>query len=75
MVNEDITQVVNATPDDAKKMPWLRERLPGMIDEGDVLFFASRKAIVEEIELQWIQRVFKVAALHGDKDQASQLDT
>ncbi|XXG62842.1 hypothetical protein AAC387_Pa05g1144 [Persea americana] len=75
MVNEDITQIVNATLDDAKKMPWLLERLPGMIDEGDVLLFASRKAIVEENELQWIQRLFKVAALHGDKDQASQLDT
>ncbi|KAJ8639932.1 hypothetical protein MRB53_016626 [Persea americana] len=75
MVNEGITQIVNATLDDAKKMPWLLERLPGMIDEGDVLLFASRKAIVEENELQWIQRLFKVATLHGDKDQASQLDT
>lgn len=73
--NEDITQVVNVIPSDAEKMPWLLERLPGMIDEGDVLVFASRKATVDEIESQLIQRGFKVAALHGDKDQASRMDT
>lgn len=75
MANEDITQVVNVIPSDSEKMPWLLERLPGMIDEGDVLVFASRKATVDEIESQLIQKGFKVAALHGDKDQASRMDT
>ncbi|XP_010267974.1 PREDICTED: DEAD-box ATP-dependent RNA helicase 24 [Nelumbo nucifera] len=75
MANEDITQIVHVIPSDAEKMPWLLEKLPGMIDEGDVLVFASKKATVDEIESQLVQRGFKVAALHGDKDQASRMDT
>ncbi|XP_072976138.1 DEAD-box ATP-dependent RNA helicase 24 [Typha angustifolia] len=73
--NEDITQVVNVIPSDAEKMPWLLGRLPGMIDDGDVLVFGSKKATVDEIEKQLIQKGFKVAALHGDKDQASRTET
>lgn len=73
--NEDITQVVQVIPSDAEKLPWLLEKLPGMIDEGDVLVFASKKATVDEIEAQLVQKGFKVAALHGDKDQASRMET
>ncbi|AQL07150.1 Putative DEAD-box ATP-dependent RNA helicase family protein [Zea mays] len=72
--NEDIKQVVNVIPSDAEKMPWLLEKLPGMIDDGDVLVFASKKARVDEIERELNQRGFRIAALHGDKDQASRLD-
>ncbi|KAF2304788.1 hypothetical protein GH714_037976 [Hevea brasiliensis] len=75
MANEDITQVVQVIPSDAEKLPWLLEKLPGMIDDGDVLVFASKKATVDEIESQLVQKGFKVAALHGDKDQASRMDT
>ncbi|AEC10828.1 P-loop containing nucleoside triphosphate hydrolases superfamily protein [Arabidopsis thaliana] len=75
MANEDITQVVNVIPSDAEKLPWLLEKLPGMIDEGDVLVFASKKATVDEIEAQLTLNSFKVAALHGDKDQASRMET
>lgn len=74
MANEDVTQVVNVLPSDAEKMPWLLEKLPGMIDNGDVLVFASRKATVDEIDSQLSQKGFKVAALHGDKDQASRME-
>ncbi|XP_009349922.2 DEAD-box ATP-dependent RNA helicase 24 [Pyrus x bretschneideri] len=74
MANEDITQVVHVIPSDADKLPWLLEKLPGMIDEGDVLVFASKKAAVDEIESQLAQTGFKVTALHGDKDQASRMD-
>ncbi|ONI14828.1 hypothetical protein PRUPE_3G010900 [Prunus persica] len=74
MANEDITQVVQVIPTDAEKLPWLLEKLPGMIDEGDVLVFASKKAAVDEIESQLSQKGFKVTALHGDKDQASRMD-
>ncbi|KAL5983523.1 hypothetical protein ACLOJK_017610 [Asimina triloba] len=74
MANEDITQVVNVVPSDAEKMPWLLEKLPGMIDDGDVLVFSSKKATVDEIESQLIQMGFKAAALHGDKDQASRME-
>ncbi|KAI9082594.1 hypothetical protein K1719_035463 [Acacia pycnantha] len=74
MANEDITQVVQVISSDTEKMPWLLEKLPGMIDEGDVLVFASKKATVDEIESQLSQRSFKVGALHGDKDQASRMD-
>ncbi|XP_057508130.1 DEAD-box ATP-dependent RNA helicase 24-like isoform X2 [Actinidia eriantha] len=74
MANEDITQVVQVIPSDAEKMPWLIERVPALIDNGDVLVFSSKKATVDEIESQLAQRGFKVAALHGDKDQASRMD-
>ncbi|KAK9704760.1 hypothetical protein RND81_07G009300 [Saponaria officinalis] len=74
MANEDITQVVQVLPSDAEKLPWLLEKLPGMIDEGDVLVFASKKASVDEVESQLAQRGFKVAALHGDKDQSSRME-
>ncbi|GAV83067.1 DEAD domain-containing protein/Helicase_C domain-containing protein [Cephalotus follicularis] len=74
MANEDITQVVHVIPSDVEKLPWLIEKLPGMIDEGDVLVFASKKATVDEIESQLAQNGFKVAALHGDKDQASRME-
>ncbi|KAI3981958.1 hypothetical protein MKX01_018864 [Papaver californicum] len=74
MANEDITQVVDVIISDSAKMPWLLERLSGMIDNGDVLVFASKKTTVDEIEIQLVQRGFKVA-LHGDKDQASRTET
>ncbi|KAM1166510.1 hypothetical protein PS1_026104 [Malus domestica] len=74
MANEDITQVVHVIPSDDEKLPWLLEKLPGMIDEGDVLVFASKKAAVDEIKSQLAQKGFKVTALHGDKDQASRMD-
>ncbi|KAG9457854.1 hypothetical protein H6P81_002362 [Aristolochia fimbriata] len=74
MANEDITQVVHVIPSDSEKMPWLLEKLPGLIDDGDVLVFASKKATVDDIETQLMQRGFKVGALHGDKDQASRME-
>lgn len=74
MANEDITQVVQVIPSDSEKLPWLLEKLPEMIDQGDTLVFASKKATVDEIEAQLGQRGFKVAALHGDKDQSSRMD-
>ncbi|KAM7275725.1 hypothetical protein ACFE04_017591 [Oxalis oulophora] len=74
MANEDITQVVQVLPSDNEKLPWILQKLPSMIDEGDVLVFASKKATVDEIESQLAQAGFKVAALHGDKDQASRME-
>ncbi|CAN6469038.1 unnamed protein product [Victoria cruziana] len=74
MANEDITQVVHVVPSDAEKMPWLLDKLPELVDEGDVLVFASTKVKVDEIEAQLLQKCFKVAALHGDKDQASRME-
>ncbi|KAJ3699751.1 hypothetical protein LUZ61_003456 [Rhynchospora tenuis] len=75
MANEDIKQLVHVIPSDAEKMPWLLENLPQLIDEGDVLVFASKKATVDEIETQLDQKGFRVAALHGDKDQVSRTET
>ncbi|KAM7495790.1 hypothetical protein LguiA_020204 [Lonicera macranthoides] len=74
MANEDITQVVEVIPSDAEKLPWLLEKLPALIDNGDVLVFASKKATVDVIESQLAERGFKVAALHGDKDQSSRME-
>lgn len=75
MANEDITQVVHVVPADGEKFPWLLEKLPGLIDNGDVLVFASKKATVDMLESQLAEKGFKVAALHGDKDQASRTET
>ncbi|KAG6408002.1 hypothetical protein SASPL_131004 [Salvia splendens] len=50
------------------------EKLPVMIDEGGVLVFASKKAAVDEVEAQLLQRGLKVAAFHGDKDQSSRME-
>eukprot|EP00249_Psilotum_nudum_P022633 c28591_g1_i1 orf=474-2897(-) len=72
--NEDITQLVSVIPSDAEKMLWLLNRLPEMVDAGDVLVFASTKLKVEEIDSQLNDRGFRVAALHGDKDQASRME-
>ncbi|KAI3449387.1 hypothetical protein Pfo_006052 [Paulownia fortunei] len=74
MANEDITQVVHVIPSDTEKLSWLLEKLPRLIDEGDVLVFASKKATVDEVESQLVQKGFKVAALHGDKDQSSRME-
>lgn len=72
--NEDITQVVNVLPSDVDKLPWLVHKLPEMVDDGDVLVFASTKVRVEEIEGKLGEAGFKVAALHGDKDQSSRME-
>lgn len=75
MANEDITQEVQVLPTDTEKLHWLLEKLPELIDNGDVLVFASKKATVDQIESQLSQKRFKVAALHGDKDQSSRMET
>ncbi|XP_076896226.1 DEAD-box ATP-dependent RNA helicase 24-like isoform X2 [Bidens hawaiensis] len=75
MANEDITQEVQVLVSDFEKLNWLLEKLPELIDNGDVLVFGSKKATVDEIESQLLQKGFKVAALHGDKDQASRMET
>lgn len=74
MANEDITQVVHVIQSDEEKLPWLLEKLPSLIDEGDVLVFASKKTAVDDIESQLALKNFKVAALHGDKDQSSRME-
>ncbi|KAG0588151.1 hypothetical protein KC19_2G220300 [Ceratodon purpureus] len=72
--NEDITQVVTVLPTDAEKTPWLLDRLQTFVDDGDVLVFASTKLRVEEVEGKLLEKGFKVAALHGDKDQATRME-
>eukprot|EP00898_Chlorokybus_atmophyticus_P008043 jgi/Chlat1/823/Chrsp104S01178 len=69
--NEDIRQIAEVLSSDAEKLPWLLQRLPVMVDAGDTLVFAGTKARVEELASQLRERQFRVAALHGDKDQAS----
>ena len=45
---------LQVVPNDAAKMPWLKAKLPGFIDAGDVLVFANQKARVDNVcqELQ-----------------------
>lgn len=61
-------------PSDAEKIPWLLDRLQTFVDDGDVLVFASTKLRVEELEGKLLEKGFKVAALHGDKDQATRME-
>ncbi|XP_024541622.1 DEAD-box ATP-dependent RNA helicase 24 [Selaginella moellendorffii] len=72
--NEDVTQVAQIVATDADKLQWMLSKLPQMVDAGDVLVFASTKVRVEELEKHLQDSGFKVAALHGDKDQASRVD-
>ena len=66
--------MVTVLPSDTEKMPWLLSRLQSLIDNGDVLVFASIKVRVEELEGKIGQHGFKVAALYGDKDQATRME-
>ncbi|KAL3688731.1 hypothetical protein R1sor_015040 [Riccia sorocarpa] len=72
--NEDIAQVVTVLTSDADKLPWLLNKLPQMVDDGETLVFASTKVRVEEVEGKLAQNGFKVGALHGDKDQATRME-
>ena len=44
-------QVV-AVVEAAAKLQWLKERLPALIDAGDVLVFAAQKVKVDEVTAQ-----------------------
>lgn len=72
--NEDITQVVSVVSSDAEKHLWLLDRLQAFVDDGDVLVFASTRLRVDELVLKLSEEGFKVAALHGDKDQATRME-
>ncbi|KAK3256679.1 hypothetical protein CYMTET_34195 [Cymbomonas tetramitiformis] len=72
--NEDIRQVVEVVDSELGKLPWLLSKLPGFIDNGDVMIFAGKKERVDDLESNLRAKGFKVAALHGDKDQASRME-
>jgi superfamily II DNA/RNA helicase len=55
--------------DDAAKLAWLRERLPGFIDDGDVLCFVGQRAKAEEVTQALLSAGFRAVAIHGDMDQ------
>ena len=40
---------VTAVVEEGSKLQWLTERLPGFIDQGDVLVFAAQKVRVDEL--------------------------
>ncbi len=42
-----LTAQVAAVVEEAAKLGWLRERLPALVDAGEVLVFAAQKARVE----------------------------
>jgi ATP-dependent RNA helicase DDX42 len=71
--NTDIRQLVAVLPDDASKLQWLLSHLQKCVDNGDVMIFAGKKSRVEEAEAALRHAGFRVAALHGDKDQASRM--
>ncbi|WIA29633.1 hypothetical protein OEZ86_012120 [Tetradesmus obliquus] len=71
--NQDVTQRVEVLPGEAAKLAWLTERLPGFIDEGDVLLFVGQRAKCEEVTAALHSAGFKAAAIHGDMDQFSRM--
>lgn len=73
--NEDVRQVVEVVGDDGAKMQWLSSRLAALVDDGDVLVFANQKARVDALSsaLEALG-VARVAAIHGDMDQASRME-
>jgi ATP-dependent RNA helicase DDX42 len=71
--NTDIRQLAVVLADDAAKLQWLLAHLQKCVDNGDVMIFAGKKVRVEQAEAALRDQGFKVAALHGDKDQASRM--
>jgi hypothetical protein len=57
------------TAAEADKLAWLTAKLPGFIDEGDVLLFVGQRAKCEEVTAALHAACFKAAAIHGDLDQ------
>jgi hypothetical protein len=55
--------------DDAGKLSWLKARLPGFIDDGDVLCFVGQRARAEEVTQALHDGGFRAGAIHGDMDQ------
>ena len=53
-------QVV-AVVEGGAKLQWLKERLPSLIDAGDVLIFASQKVRVDELTAQLAAAGFRCA--------------
>jgi superfamily II DNA/RNA helicase len=47
----------------------MRERLPGFIDDGDVLCFVGQRAKAEEVTQALNDTGFRAVAIHGDMDQ------
>lgn len=62
----DLTQVVHVIPFDIEKLPWLLEQIPKMINDVDILMFASKIVAMDEIKKQLAQTGFEVAPLHGN---------
>ena len=64
--------LLNRTPSgEQDKLDWLLARLPGFIDEGDVLLFAGQRAKVDEVTAALTAAGFKAGAIHGDMDQVN----
>lgn len=47
-----IDEQVVAVVEGGAKLQWLKERLPSLIDTGDVLIFAAKKVRVDELTVQ-----------------------
>eukprot|EP00891_Asterochloris_glomerata_P004743 jgi/Astpho2/4743/gw1.00067.63.1_t len=73
--NEDIRQVVDVVDNDDAKKVWLMSRLQALIDQGDVLIFASQKARVDQLCDQLKAAGIRAVAIHGDMDQHSRMAT
>lgn len=73
--NEDVTQTVHVLDNDGAKRQWLMNRLPGFIDEGEVLIFANQKAKVDDLcSMLGSLGIARVGAIHGDMSQSERMD-
>ncbi|GJY25753.1 DEAD-box ATP-dependent RNA helicase 24 [Tanacetum coccineum] len=62
MANEDITQEVQVLTADTEKLPWLLEKLSGLIDNGDTSHLVWRRC--KSLKLEYVLVATDVAA-HG----------
>jgi len=67
--SSDVRQAFVLLRDAADRLAWLLQEAPRMVDEGQVLIFASRAATVDSLVLQLRQGGTRAAALHGEMDQ------
>lgn len=67
--NADIHQVAVVMDTESQKMPWLLQRLPGLMVEGQIIIFVSRIGAVDEISKTLKANDYECGTLHGEMMQ------
>ncbi|KAF5829815.1 P-loop containing nucleoside triphosphate hydrolase protein [Dunaliella salina] len=73
VANRDVRQEAIICKDEAEKMRWLMAKLQDLVDEGDVIVFASQRAKVDSLVSSLQAAGVRAAGIHGDMDQYSRM--